>query len=266
MRTLLTKAPSISSDNVLKLSCPTRWGEMTQDQLRFTLGLIGSNLHDSVSLRTVMLLEFNGIKVLKRGRKGAHASYVTLEDGTRQYFDLYDWQVQDMIGQLSFVEKPEDMDVRLESIRGFRAIEKLLHGLPFIDYLNLEACYQGWLATKKVHRIEAMARIMYRDEDGNSPEEIKLDDAERTNILFWYYHIKKEMARYFPHFFKPASGLTEGKYNHLEAYNAHLRALTDGDVTKENEIKQLDCWRCLTELDAKAREADEFNRKYGRNN
>lgn len=265
MRTLLTKAPSISSDNTLQLSCPTCWREMTQEQLRFTLGLIGSDLHDSVSLRTVMLLEFNGIKVLKRGRKGAHACSVKLEDGKTQYFDLYDWQVQDMIGQLGFVEKPEDMDVRLESIQGLKAIEKLLHGLPFIDYLNLEACYQGWLTTKKEHRIEAMGRIMYRTEDGSSPEGLTLDEAERANVLFWFFHVKKVMAKAFPHFFKPVNGNASGTYNHLEAFNAQLRALTGGDVTKEKEVKQMDCWRCLTELDAKAREAEEFNRKYGKN-
>ena len=46
----------------------------------------------------------------------------------------------------------------------------------------------------------------------------------------------------------------------LDAVNAQTRALTGGDITKEREVWKLDVWRALTELDAKAREADEFKR------
>lgn len=44
--------------------------------------------------------------------------------------------------------------------------------------------------------------------------------------------------------------------------NAQIRALTKGDITKEKEVLHLDTWRALTELDALAKEAEEFNRKY----
>ena len=37
-----------------------------------------------------------------------------------------------------------------------------------------------------------------------------------------------------------------------------LRALTGGDITKEKEVLEMDCWRALTELDAKARDYEEM--------
>lgn len=37
----------------------------------------------------------------------------------------------------------------------------------------------------------------------------------------------------------------------MGAMNAQIRALTGGDVTKERAVLQMDCWRALTELDAK---------------
>ena len=46
--------------------------------------------------------------------------------------------------------------------------------------------------------------------------------------------------------------------------NAEIRALTGGDITKENQVLSMDCWRALTELNEKAREAQEWNEKYGR--
>ena len=44
----------------------------------------------------------------------------------------------------------------------------------------------------------------------------------------------------------------------LEVVDAEIRALTGGDITKEAQVLQSDCWRALTELDAKAREAREM--------
>ena len=262
MRTNKTTAPSISSDNVLHLHCPDAWGKLSQDQLRYVLTLIGSNMYNEVEIRTYMLFRFCGIEVLRKRRR-AVSCRVKLDTGKWKYFDLQDWQVQDMIGQLAFVNRPEDMDVRLESIQGFMAVDRLLHGLKFIDYLNLETCYQGYLITKGDDRIKAMARILYRDEEGNLPDELQLDVAELTGTLFWFFNIKKELSRAFPNFFRPVTSMGGGNYNILDAINAQIRALTDGDVTKEDTVKQIDCWRCLTELDAKAREAEEFKRKYG---
>ena len=39
------------------------------------------------------------------------------------------------------------------------------------------------------------------------------------------------------------------------------RALTDGDITKQQAVFETDCWAALTELDEKAREAEEFKQK-----
>lgn len=255
------QGPSFSSDKI-QLHCPTRWSDMTQEQLRYTLELIGSGLYTSEEIRTMMLIRFCGIKVLKR-YKGIWVCSIKTEKGKKIKFDLQTWQVQDMIGQLQFVDKPEEMDVRLENIHGFQAVDKLLHGLLFIDYLNLEVCYQGWVNTKSEERVAAMARILYRDENGNMPDSLELDIAETTSTLFWMFYIKTAFARHFKNFFKPVTEVG-GSYNIGEAINAQVRALTDGDVTKEDHVKHLDCWVCLTELNAKAREAEEFNKKYGK--
>jgi len=263
MKTDKKTAPSISSDNVLHLHCPDAWNKMSQEQLRYVLLLIGSNLYNEVEIRTLLLIRLCGITVLKKHPEGFWSCSVVLDTGKTHFFDLQTWQIQDMIGQLEFVNHPEDMDVRLENICGCWAVDRLLHGLPFIDYLNLEACYQGWMITKGIDRIVAMAKILYRDKDGYMPDTLQLDIAEQTGTLFWFFNIKKEFARAFPNFFRPVNTVGGGNYSILDAINAQLRALTDGDVTKEETVKQLDCWRCLTELDAKARDAEEFKRKYG---
>lgn len=260
MRIRKSHRPSTSSDK-LELSCPSKWCELSQDQLRYVLHLIGSGYYQSAEIRTLMLIRFCNIEVLRKHTEGFWSCSI-IQDGKKRFFDLQTWQVQDMIGQLQFIDKPEEMDVRLETIQNFHAVNRLLHGLPFYDYLNVELCYQGWLATKSNERIEKMASYLYVDDNDEHPDTIKLTAAEVTGTLFWYYHIKTVFARTFSNFFKPATTMG-GNYDHLGAVNAQIRALTDGDVTKEDFIKGYDTWRCLTELDAKARDAAEFKEKYG---
>lgn len=54
------------NDQTLRLSCPRSWKEMTQEQLRYALHVIGCGMYSSVEGRTLMLLRFTGIEVMGR--------------------------------------------------------------------------------------------------------------------------------------------------------------------------------------------------------
>ena len=45
------------------------------------------------------------------------------------------------------------------------------------------------------------------------------------------------------------------------AMNAQIRALTGGDITKEEAVLSMDTWRAFTELDAKAKEVEDIKRQ-----
>ncbi len=254
----MTAPSTLSADGVLHLTCPRSWKEMTQEQLRYALHVIGCGMYSSVEGRTLMLLRFTGIEVKKKTPYGWACSLsVGLPDGKhrRHHFFLQSWQVQDMIKQLEFVDGYETFDVRLESIGGFKAVDGLLHRVMFQDYLNMEKYYQGYLATKQQRYALGLARLLY-------PGGVQtIDDAEMTNCVMWFSYVKKQFSKSFRHFFKPApnGGMT---IDWVEQMNAQIRALTDGDITKEKAVLEKDCWRALTELDAKAREAEEFRKKY----
>lgn len=264
--TLSDKNGNLTKDGVLQLSCPRSWAEMTQEQLRYALHVIGSGMYSSVEGRTLMLLRFTGIEVLGKTPGGWPCAIYVEEEGKkrskRHFFFLQTWQVQDMIHQLEYVDSYETMNVRLESIQGFAAVDALLHHVMFGDYLNMEKYYQGYLATKEEKYAVGLARLLYPDGRYAAGVSIdSLDDAELTNCIMWFSYVKKLFSQLFRHFFKPApeGGKT---VNWLEQMNAQIRALTDGDITKERTVLDADCWRALTELDAKAREAEEFRRKY----
>ncbi len=242
---------------------------MTQEQLRYALHVIGCGLYSSIEGRTLMLLRFTGMEVKKKTPYGWACSVpVGLPNGKQQHhhFMLQSWQVQDMIKQLEYVDSYEAFDVRLESIQGFKAVDPLLHRVMFRDYLNMEKYYQGFLATKQERYALGLAGLLYSLSPSQGGRELTaIDDAELTNCMMWYSYVKKQFAKVFRHFFKPAAvvpGASPSGVNWLEQMNAQIRALTDGDITKENAVLEKDCWRALTELDAKAREAEEFRKKY----
>ena len=101
---------------------------------------------------------------------------------------------------------------------------------------------------------------------------VSLTDAERLSVFYWFASLKAYLAHEFSHLFTPVINIERNgnmfkpmvsEYRLLkDAVNAQIRALTKGDVTKEKEVLAIDTWRALTELDALAKEYDEFNRKY----
>jgi len=258
MRTLRTPHCSYSTAEGLTLYAPKSWKELTQEQLRYVFFLL-STFPEKTVVKTYMFLRFTGLEVEKSIAGGVRCRLMGDKRGRK--INIATWQIQSLLHQFDYIDTYDGMGVRLESIQGYHAVDALLHGLPFADYLNCEAIYQTFLQTKDETRIDALARILYRDNEDNAPERLVLTPTERTGTFIWYTSAKMAMAKAFPHFFKPSEGETTPQL--MEMMNAQIRALTEGDVTKEEKVEELDCWRCLTELDAKAREAAEFERKYG---
>jgi len=156
------------------------------------------------------------------------------------------------------------MDARLEKINGLHAVDQELHGFRFADYLNTEKYYQAYNINKNDRFLEQLALFLYRKKNGNMARKIKMDRAELLGVYLWYSHVKYRFSKAFPHFFKKIPLESAGTYDFVQSMNAQIRALTEGDVTKEDLIFNTDCWRALTELDQKAREAEEFNAKYNK--
>lgn len=155
---------------------------------------------------------------------------------------------------LNWMDDPGEMPMRLDTLHGAEALPVRLHGVPFTNYLQCENCYQGILQSQKEEAVQHLATLLYpglRE---------KLAVWEQLLVIQWWAQLKAMFAALFPHLFKP-SGATVGTPDMMEVMNNQIRALTGGDVTKEEEILNIDTWRALTELDAKAKEADEFNQK-----
>jgi len=258
------------------------WRKLTQEQLLYVLTLL-SLFDDKAVVKTYMFIRLNGIHVegntLQMMHEQPHSFRCWVRTKwwkPRTWFTLEPWQVQSVIRQFDFIEQFDGMDVRLERIHGCRAVDDILDGYPFGDYLYAETYYQQALMTGESRMIEQLARLLYlrrgivaidhfpwRWVGWKHPLRFRLSPAEQMGTLMWFAHVKSEFAERWPYFFRRVSGeMSEPEIDLIGAMNAQIRALTEGDLTKEAAIRRMPCWRALTELNEKAREAKEFHEKY----
>ena len=257
------KTPRSSLCKKVSFTVPTSWGELTQQQLRYILNLLriyGEQSGGMAAVKMWALRYFCGFSVIRHTDDGWLCELVDEE----RLFLLADGLLPSMEEQVSWLEHPEDMTVRLEQVGEYKAVNMWLQQYPFGNYLALENSYQAYLQTREQKPLEMMFRLLYQVPDG---ADITFGDCLPLSVFLWFTAVKKRFASQFSHFLKPAgSGSQPGTMqSQYEMMQSQIRLLTKGDVTKVNQVMNADTWQALSELDALARESEEFNRKYGSN-
>lgn len=257
------------SDNppTIDVAMPTKWSDLSQEELRIVFQIIDSftDKKDNVPFQV-----FRRLAHMRIERRDEDRFMCCFKVGAGRRSKKYRcWVTPDMLAEhlecLNFLYDPGNIPVRLEVIgRGLRrqyaAVNPQLHDVSFRNYVKIENLYQGFLRTNDFRDIAKITALLY---PGFRPDKDKMHTYEALSILQWLVQIKAMFARVFKNFFRPADGTTEAP-KMVDVLNNEIRALTMGDVTKEAEILEIDCWRALTELDFKAKEAEEFNRAKNR--
>ena len=231
----------MQQDNLtINLTVPTGWDELDDHQLRYVFGLLAQGF-PSPQVKTYCLFRWTGMHVMHKYGKGWWCKFANDE------FVIMAEQVNSAIAALDWIDSLPSKPVRISRIGKHRALTADFQEVPFETFIICDNLYQGYLSAKEDALLDDLARQLYKS--------------------------KEMFARQFKHFFKPISNAgdadgnmfeqTKSQYEILyEAVNSQIRALTKGDVTKEKEVLAIDTWRALTELNALAKEYDEFNRKY----
>ena len=235
---------------MLKIKIPTTWQELTQPQLEYLLKLKASGLADA-TIQTAAFLHFAQLNIYKTEKEAVH-----LRRGLRLY-RVKPTDITLAAMQLDFITDPPTLPQLLQEYRGHKSIDQELHGLPFGHYLRLENLLQQYLREQHEELIQQAATIIYPD---ITPEEC--DTTLAYAILHWYNGLKTYFAATFPDLFRRINTNGQDEQPDLrDAMLAQIRALTGGDVTKEEAVLNVDTWTAIAELDAKAREAKEFAKK-----
>ena len=235
---------------VIDLSIPKSWQELPDKELRYVFRLLNGSF-TITQVKARCLLRWAGMRVLRQ--EGA----LFVIRYKKQVFAISALQITEAISNLEWLGDFPSYPVRLSRIGFHRAVRADLQNVTFEDFLTLDNLYQGYLQTQKADLLHDMALILYQ------ARFIRLTKEEATCIFYWFTSVKRYFASLFTNFFSSA---TDGEafslsYKQLQDnVNTQIRALTGGDITKEREVLQMDCWRALTELDAKAKDYEELQK------
>ena len=255
--------PYFRSMEAFSISLPQSWSELSDQQLLFFFRQVARDLPLEEVL-AICVCKWAHLSVLCRD--DLHRVLVRQRTTKREVW-LADWQLVFAMKTLKFLRQFAPMPVRIARLQGAVAQPADLQGVAFSDYLASENLYQGFLHTQSYDCLSDMARLLYP----KLSDKAALSKAELLSVFYWFASVKLYFSQLFPNFF---SAVPEGNGNLLgtaptaigetlrQAMNAQIRALTSGDITKEARVLEMDCWRALTELDAKAKEAEEM-RKMG---
>ena len=245
-----TRATFFKDSAEIDIRLPAKWEDLDDNDLRTVFEVLASD--SERNWKFILFSRLCDIKVTGSEHDLFFISIPTDKGQKKCKTSPYD--LAELLKCLDFVNSPGEHPVRLDHIgsRRSKAVNAQLHGVTFGDYLQIENRYQGYITSENPEAIVKVARILYP-----GFEDECISEAESLSILNWLVQLKALFARSFPNFFRPTAGLIDAS-SMLEVMNCQIRALTGGDVTKENEVFSIDCWRALTELDAKAKEAEEI--------
>ena len=244
----------------MSFKVPTCWKELTEQQLRHVIRLLWLS-QEHPELQSAIMLYLYGIRVVKRTDQG----WLCQEKKSGDHFIIDPDVMLSMKESVDWVLQPEKMDVRIERVGRYQAVDFELRDLMFGDYLACENFFQAFLSSHEEARLVELTRKLYQVPD--SVEEVKFEKEVIAGAFLWFNAAKQVLGEWFPHFLKPAGevGGSGTRENQLESTRAQIRLLTKGDVTKQDYImNHTDTWTALGELDALAMEAEEIKQKYGK--
>ena len=235
----------------LNITLPTCWQELTPTQLRYAYYLLSQNC-TAAELKTYALIRWAPFTQVEKTADGIFCYF----EG--KPYHLTSLQITEAIAALDWLERLPLVPVRLPAIGKLQPVEADLSGLTFESFLILENLYQGYLVTKDAALLSEMAALLYQ-----SDKPVGLLPEEQTSIFYWYASAKMLLARRYKHFFVTVENASsENMQERLQQnMNNQIRALTKGDITKEQQVLAMDVHRALVELDAQAREYEEIKRQ-----
>ena len=248
----------------MSFTIPKGWEELTAEQLRYVIRLLwlyNGHADWQQRVQTAAFVHFADIEVVSHTDEG----WLCRERKQGASFLLDPDLLPSLLHSVAWVTETEKINVRIEQVGEYKAVDFELQELKFGDYLKAENNFQSYLQSKEEACLVRLARILYLVPDGSDAPE--LCNEVLMGAFLWFNAAKQLLGEQFPNFLKPASGKQEEITQEMliESMRAQIRLLTKGDVTKQKYILEVtDTWTALAELDAEAKEAEEIKQRYGK--
>ena len=254
--------------NTINLNTPTSWIELNNKQLKFVSKLFMSEFASIQSrFLTHALIFFTKIKIKQvnslsyRLKVPKHLSFQISTSLLLSITNLLQW----LLDEVTEI-KP------LRSIAFAKPVHYRLHNTNFEVFLAAENYYIAFEQTKDtVHLNNLIACLYYLPlQKFNEKKIVKrgkyfsfVPIHVKYTVFLWYSGFRYLVSNKCPDLFHSnKKSSNQAKLIIKDHILGLIRGLTEGDVTKTNNIYKTDTWTALYELDAKAKEGREFRENY----
>ena len=246
------KTPPIS----FNVALPTAWHELTQEQLRAALSLMATGAAGT-SLMTQAFLIFAGLEPDGEDNYRNYAGFL---------FKIGVNQITAAALHLEYLTTPPTAAVRLDRAEDGTPCKTGadFEDATFGEFLNTDGLFLMYLNNPQANadRLAEIAEMLYPG-IGRAAATSPLMNA---NIIVWLTGLKHQLTGMYPYLFAAPAAADyeetpeEAAARRRRATLSMIRALTGGDITKENDILQTAAHSALNELNEKAREAKELEK------
>ena len=244
----------------IEINLPTGWKMLEQKQLRLVFELVAMGI-EHTELATLCFAAWAGLRVVCRiGDKG---ELLCKKNG--ETFKIDHELAYAAVETLRFLEVPPEEPCIINRYKGYKAKEQHLYDTTMEEYLRIDNNFQGYLANQNDVYLANMADILYQPTGWFNKKTLKQSGKELPKwllvaTLYWWTSLKTWLAKRFTHLFPPNAQTAQKPTAALiqKQMDAMIRALTKGDITKENEVLKANAYRAMTELNEMAREAYEM--------
>ena len=247
-----------SSDLVFRV--PTSWHSLSNRQLSYLCSLLAAGFEEQ-EVRLRMLLHCGSLTPATPPRHALPTDHYFYHYSQRKPLRITAAEFERHLAAFDFIASPPTAPL-LPPIDNRRPTDPFLTDLPFGHYLVVQNYYLRHTLSRQPELLTQIARILW-DFDDNDP-----DPSPDTQLIYhtalhlFFIGLSAWLARQFPYLYGDSNDDCQGAPPDIEAQRAQtdamIRALTGGDVTKEDQVQNVPTIRALTELNEKAREAREL--------
>ena len=241
----------------IDLRMPTKWEELTAEQLREVVEASTKGLRREEVL-LILLCRFAGIKMVagtteEDGKKVVRTRF---KDAEGRVFDLEDWQVADFCGRLAYLM---DDDMPMDVQWPFRW-DRYLMDATFEKWFHADALMFGFSMTGNIEQLKGAMKDL-----GDPHGDLQPNDPDAVLMLKWYDLFKGWLQERYPLVFQKPEPGSESASNPVETRQNIMLMLNDNRPQDNEAIERSNVHDVLAALQHKIEEAkhiEEQMRKY----
>jgi hypothetical protein len=239
--------------NKIELKAPRSYSEMTTKQIEFVVKLLLRQDSED-AIWTKCFMKFANIRPIK----SIENVFLFRQLDSKHFFQLSPEEVNFFAKKLSFVTQ-RYRGINPPVVRRMKSCDKLFRDVTFGQYLNVENYHQAYIFTKNEEYLDKIISTLY------TGKKKKLSASQKMWTVMWIIGVKDYFNQKYKSLFQTTSSDEDAEPNErVDMYQIiqnQIRALTGGDISKNEIILKSNCWDALQELNEKVKESKELEKQ-----